>query len=172
MTKKYQSMKITKAHIEKAQKEWIAGLVHIGQSIKKGGNGKPETEAFITKFYDYDNGKVLFKPTLAIGKQTFRPTKEGAISYFLAGNPNYPNDIGFALLIFEEGYTEMLDEIILGENAIVMCKMHLTAKDGSIKSVDKTFAYRLTKDGDLKIIAHHSSLLYNPWFKYLRKFMS
>ena len=38
--------------------------------------------------YAYYLGEVLFKPTLAV-KQQFRPTFEGALSYFVASN----NDI-------------------------------------------------------------------------------
>jgi hypothetical protein len=45
----------------------------------------------------YDNGTVLFKPTLTFGDQTFRLDKEGAAAYFIGGNPKYPNDTGFAL---------------------------------------------------------------------------
>lgn len=38
--------------------------------------------------YNYDSGKVFFKPTLAYGPQTFRNTKEGALAYFIGENPN------------------------------------------------------------------------------------
>ncbi|HBL19456.1 MAG TPA: hypothetical protein DDZ29_01155 [Alteromonas mediterranea] len=38
---------------------------------------------------------MLFKPTLNFGSQTCRLTKEGAVSYFLGGSSDNPNDIGF-----------------------------------------------------------------------------
>ena len=51
----------------------------------------------IDDLYDYKEGKVFFKPTLAFGKNSFRPTKQGALSYFLGGDEEFPEDTGFAL---------------------------------------------------------------------------
>ena len=42
-------------------------------------------------------GDVLFKPTLASETQ-FRFTKKAALSYFLGGDPDFTEDIGFALM--------------------------------------------------------------------------
>ena len=49
------------------------------------------------KLYDYAESTVFFKPTLAHGKNAFRSTKNGALSYFVAGDPEFPEDTGFAL---------------------------------------------------------------------------
>merc|ERR1712187_437154 len=58
---------------------------------------KALAEAVIDSAYGYKYGPVLFKPTLAGGKQTFRPTKKGALSYFVGGDSAYPKDTGFGI---------------------------------------------------------------------------
>ena len=40
--------------------------------------------------YGYQFGPVLFKPTLTAAPQTFRTTRDGALAYFVGGDPNYP----------------------------------------------------------------------------------
>ena len=40
---------------------------------------------------------MAFKPTLTSGQQTFRPTRAGALAYFVGGDPQFPNDAGFAI---------------------------------------------------------------------------
>ena len=56
----------------------------------------------IDNLYGFNFGKVLFKPTLSGGNQTFRTTKEGALSYFVGHNPAYPNDSGFGIKFWRE----------------------------------------------------------------------
>ncbi len=51
----------------------------------------------LDKLYGFHLGPVLFKPTLSGGHQTFRLTKEGALSYFVGQNPIYPQDSGFGI---------------------------------------------------------------------------
>ena len=70
---------ITKEQLINAQNEWAAGVVKIG-SLKE---NRSECEAFANEFldklYNFENGKVLFKPTKCAVEQ-FRPTKEEALS--------------------------------------------------------------------------------------------
>ncbi|MCH6201595.1 hypothetical protein MMU07_18580 [Aquiflexum sp. LQ15W] len=40
---------------------------------------------------------MFFKPTLTQDEQTFRKTKNGALTYFVVGDPDFPEDKGFAL---------------------------------------------------------------------------
>ena len=68
----------------------------------------------IDDLYDYAEGQVFFKPTLAFGPRTFRPTKEGALAYFVGGNPNFPEDTGFAL----KGWTAARYDNNAAENGI------------------------------------------------------
>jgi hypothetical protein len=46
----------------------------------------------LSSAYNYDSGKVFFKPTLAFGDQTFRNDKKGVLAYFIGGDPDYPKD--------------------------------------------------------------------------------
>jgi hypothetical protein len=45
----------------------------------------PNRRERLDELYDYAEGTVFFKPTLGLGKNTFRSTKQGAISYFVGG---------------------------------------------------------------------------------------
>ncbi len=84
-----------------------------------------------------------------------------ALAYFVGGDPEYPNDKGFAL----KGWTSCVAEdnaiIILGESATSLGKVRITNKDGSIVTVDKTWQYVKDRDGNLRIVVHHSSLEYS-----------
>ena len=89
---------ITEAEVNAAQQAWCDGLVKIGKVHKEAGDYKAVAAQVIHDLYDYNDGKVFFKPTLAFGKNTFRPTREGALSYFVGGGKDFPEDTGFALL--------------------------------------------------------------------------
>src|SRR5689334_13500653 len=89
--------KITEQEINAAQQAWCDALVKIGKTHADGGDYKTVATQALTDLYDYDHGKVFFKPTLAHGKNTFRPTKAGALAYFVGHNPDFPDDTGFAL---------------------------------------------------------------------------
>ena len=43
------------------------------------------SELVVDELYDYAEGTVFFKATLGLGKNTFRSTEQGAISYFVGG---------------------------------------------------------------------------------------
>jgi hypothetical protein len=158
---------VTYDEVNAAQQAWCDGLVKIGQLHATGGDYKAFTEQFITDTYNYDFGKVFFKPTLAYGNQTFRTTKEGAIAYFIGGNPNFPNDKGFAL----NPWTEVrYDNVgannegiqIYGSVAITMGNVWVKGPDGKEVMVDKTFVFKKGKDGKLRLIVHKSSLPFDP----------
>jgi len=146
--------------IKAAQKAWCAALVNISMTYECEGiaAAKATAEEIIDSAYGYNYGPVLFKPTLTSGDQTFRPTKEGALSYFVDDDPNFPDDDGFALKGWRS--CEFDNEAIYldGNTAIVQGNVHITDKDGAVTTVDKTFGYRKGEDGSLRIILHHSSL--------------
>ena len=87
---------LTKQNIRNAQKEWGDGIIKIGKAYTNKEDYKSLTKEFINHYYGYKEGLVLFKPTLASIEQ-FRETFEKALSYFIAGNPDFPEDQGFAL---------------------------------------------------------------------------
>ena len=110
---------------------WCDNIVAAGKTHSQQGDVKSLAEKVLTDNYDYDNGKVLFKPTLAFGPQTFRPTKEGALAYFVGMNDSFPDDHGFLLKPWKKAwFTE--EDFILSENlAIVQCNIHFISADNS-----------------------------------------
>lgn len=159
---------ITKAEVLAAQQAWCDGLVAIGKASESGGDPKAVAEKLLTDAYDYDHGKVFFKPTLAYGPNTFRTTKEGALSYFVAGNPKFPEDKGFALKPWVKARFQNLGENneagiqIHGDIAITMGNVWVTDKEGKDTMVDKTFVFKKSADGKLRLIVHMSALPYSP----------
>jgi hypothetical protein len=157
---------ITEAEVNAAQQAWCDALVNIGKVHAAGGDYRAVANQAITDLYDYDNGKVFFKPTLAHGPNTFRPTKAGALSYFVGGNPDFPEDTGFALKHwFDVSYDNNAAENgiqIHGDVAITMGNVYLTDANGNHVTVDKTFAFRRCPDGRLRLLAHKSALPFDP----------
>lgn len=158
---------ITYDEVNAAQQAWCDALVKIGQLKEEGGDYRAYAEQVLSSAYNYDSGKVFFKPTLAYGNQTFRNDKKGALAYFVGGDPDYPNDQGFALKPWVKARYDNAGEKnegiqIYGSVAITMGNVWVTDKTGKEIMVDKTWVFRKGKDGKLKIIVHKSSLPYTP----------
>ncbi|MCE2962366.1 MAG: hypothetical protein ACK5UE_00195 [Chitinophagales bacterium] len=158
---------ITYDEVNAAQQAWCDALVKIGQLKEEGGDYKAFAEQVLSEAYNYDQGKVFFKPTLAYGDQTFRNDKKGALAYFIGGDPAYPNDKGFALTPWVKARYDNAGEKnegiqIYGSVAITMGNVWVTGKDGKEVMVDKTWVFKKGKDGKLRIIVHKSSLPFSP----------
>ena len=157
---------ITEQEVNAAQQAWCDGLVRVAQVHARGGDAKAEAAKMIDDLYDYAGGQVFFKPTLAFGPRTFRPTREGALAYFVGGNPAFPEDTGFAL----KGWTKARYDNNAAENgiqvhgdiAITMGNVYVTGADGKEVMVDKTFVFRRCKDGNLRLCVHKSALPFSP----------
>jgi len=147
-----------------AQEAWCGALVDISSTYEKDGQSaaKALAEKVIDSAYGYEMGAVLFKPTLTVNPQTFRLTRAGALSYFVGGDPSFPNDTGFALKGWEKCKIENAGIFITGDSATTMGKVHFTGEDGKVTSVDKTWGYVKDNAGSLRIVVHHSSLEYQP----------
>ena len=161
---------ITYDEVNAAQQAWCDALVKIGKLKEEGGDYKVFAEQVLSDAYNYDNGKVFFKPTLAFGDQTFRNDKKGALAYFVGGDPDYPNDKGFALAPWVKARYDNTGENnegiqIYGSVAITMGNVWVTGKDGKEVMVDKTWVFKKGKDGKLKIIVHKSALPFAPTTK-------
>ena len=87
---------ITKEEVLDVQKQWSGGLLKIVEKHQNNEDFTSEASGFIDELYAYSYGEVLFKPTLATDVQ-FRLNKAAALSYFVAGNPGFSEDKGFAL---------------------------------------------------------------------------
>ncbi len=141
---------------------WCDNVVATGKTYTDGGDVKAFVEKVLTENYDYEQGKVLFKPTLAFGNQTFRPTKEGAAAYFIGGNSSFPNDKGFKLKPWVKVWFSKLDFILHNDIAVVQCNVHFIGADDGHIFVNKSFVFKLCGDGKIRIILHQSSLPYQP----------
>ena len=90
----------------------------------------------------------------------FRRTLAGAVSYFVGRNPDYSEDVGFALKPWIGVRFENTDIITREDNAIAMGHYFFQREDGSEVLVEFTFSYIVGSDGNLLIELHHSALPY------------
>ena len=153
---------ITEDEVNAAQQAWCDALVHIGIVHAEGSDFRAVASALIDDLYDYAEGTVFFKPTLAFGKNAFRSTKRGALSYFVGGDPNFPEDKGFALKRWEKVWYENNAAEngiqIHGNLAISMGNVYFRSATGDEVMVDKTFVFRRCADGRLRLCVHKSAL--------------
>ena len=154
---------ITEADVIAAQNAWGEALVNISTTYDTKGieEAKKLAADIIEAAYHYEEGPVLFKPTLAAPPTTFRTTADGALAYFVGQDANYPGDSGFALKSWRGYSIENAAIFINGNTAISMGNVHLTDAAGNKTTVDKTWAWTRAEDGSLQIVLHHSSLPYS-----------
>ena len=152
----------TEQEVLNAQKAWGEGIVKIGKVYTEDGDYEQAATEHINEFYNYQEGTVLFKPTLAAEKQ-FRTDFEGALSYFVGGNENYAEDKGFAIKPWSSVRWENVGTKIIGNMAVAMGNYYFTpAEGGDPVKVEYSFAYTKNEDGELKIILHGSHIPYKP----------
>lgn len=151
---------ITEADVLAAQRAWGDALIQIGRDFESGGiaKAKATAEAVIDAAYGYQYGPVLFKPTLAAPPQTFRTTREGALSYFVGHNATYPADKGFALMGWRSVEVSNAAIQLSGQTALSLGNVMFTDKSGKVTMVDKTWGYMRDDEGRVRITLHHSSL--------------
>ncbi|MDP3462516.1 MAG: hypothetical protein Q8S18_06990 [Bacteroidales bacterium] len=153
---------ISEQEVLDAQQAWGEGIVKIGKAYTDSADYVTIATDHINNFYGYKSGLVLFKPTLASVVQ-FRTSFDGALSYFVAGNPNYPEDHGFAIKPWSNVRWESTGIIIQGNMAVAMGNYYFTpARGGDEVKVEYSFAYTKNTDGQLSIVLHDSHLPYKP----------
>lgn len=157
-------MSITEADLAQARTIWGDALVAIAKAYEADGidGARSVAEGALDAAYGYNLGPVLFKPTMASGDQTFRPTRHGALAYFVGHDDAYPLDGGFGIKGWRTVTTETSASFIEGDVAMWMGWVSMTDKDGNVTKVDKTFGYKKDAEGTLRIVLHHSSLPYQP----------
>jgi hypothetical protein len=162
---------ITDADVNAAQQAWCDGLLKIGTVFREHRDYTLEAKTFINNTYDFAQGRVFFRPTLAFAPQAFRTTPEGALSYFISGNTNeFPDDKeGFALKPWKTiTYSNRIDDRgtngiqIHGDIALAMGTVTLTDSDDKVTVVDKVFVFRRGSDNKLRLIVHMSALSNTP----------
>jgi hypothetical protein len=154
------SHNISEADVLAAQRAWGEALVQISTDFDQGGIAKARAtaQAVLDAAYGYDMGPVLFKPTLTTAPQTFRTTEQGALAYFVGGDPAFPSDTGFALKGWRSVEIRNAAIYLNGETAMSMGNVMITDKNGKVTTVDKTWGYARDDKGALRIVLHHSSL--------------
>jgi len=154
---------ITEREVVAAQKAWGDGIIAIGKTYSEGGDYTSAAAAHISRFYGYDLSLVLFKPTLATIDQ-FRTSFDSALSYFVGGNPSFPEDKGFAIKPWTKVRWKNYGIVNNSCNmAVAMGNYWFTPADGGADTkVEYSFAYVRGDQGDLKIVVHHSSVPFNP----------
>lgn len=154
--------KITKREVFQAQDRWANAIVDIGRVYMTGGDLVKCAKEHIEDLYDYGGrGNVLFKPTKCESIQ-FRPTIEGAISYFVGDNfaqEGFSEDKGFAIAPYVAVRFKNASIIEGIERAIAMGNYFFTMLDGKLIKVEYTFSY-IRQGRKLVIDVHHSSLPY------------
>ncbi len=155
-------MSITESELEAARASWGDALIEVSRAFDADGfdAARSVAEQMLNNAYGYGLGPVLFKPTMASGEQTFRPTKNGALSYFVGHDNDFPLDGGFGLKGWRTMRSVTAASFIEGDVAMWMGWVSFEDKDGNITKVDKSWGYKKDSKGNLKIILHHSSLPY------------
>jgi len=147
---------ISEKEVLDAQKAWADGIVAISKVYLDKGDYKARAKQHIKSLYAYDQGKVLFKPTLASDDQ-FRETFDEALSYFVGGKVS--EDKGFAIKPWSNARFGEQDIVFNGESAVAMGNYYFTPHGKKEETkVEYTFGYVKDKDGKVRINVHHSSL--------------
>lgn len=156
----YSASCITEQEVVEAQNAWGDGIVKIGETYSAGGDYRKAASDHINKFYGYDLSLVLFKPTLAAVDQ-FRASFDGALSYFVGGNPSHEEDQGFALKPWTRVRWSNAGIINNSCNmAVAMGNYFFTSKTGEEIKVEYSIGYVKDKQGELRMVLHQSSLPY------------
>ena len=152
---------ITENDLAAARQAWGDALVSISVTFEDKGIEAAAKLAgqVIDSAYGYSQGPVMFKPTLSSGEKTFRPTREGALSYFVGGSIR--EDKGFALKPWKKVRFGDRYFILEDHTALVMGNYYFQTSSVSEEvRVEYTFGYIKNDNGELIINLHHSSLPY------------
>lgn len=155
---------ITEQELAEARQYWGDTLIAVSKAFEDEGieAARNVASGILDTAYGYNLGPVLFKPTLASGEQTFRPTREGALSYYVGHCEEYPLDAGFGIRGWRSIEFHTAATFIEGRVAMWMGWAEFTDKDGTVIRADKSWGYRKDADGTLRIVLHHSSLPFQP----------
>jgi hypothetical protein len=134
--------------------------VKIGKVFQDGGDFVAAADAHIRKHYDYANGPVLFKPTLA-SVTPFRSTFESALSYFVGGDSRWAEDTGFAIKPWTHVRFDNHQVMTFGERAIAMGHYYFTTLAGDEVKVEYSLGF-VKRGNRVKIFLQDSSLPFQP----------
>ncbi len=146
--------------IEAAQASWGQGVVEVG-ACGTWEEAHARATALVKSHYLVEDGHLLFCPTKASDQQ-FRPSLQGAVSYFVGNNPHFDEDKGFALEPWRSVRFSNTEIVCRGEVGLAMGNYFFGRADGSELKAEFSLCYVRGTDGSLKIQLHHSALPYRP----------
>jgi len=156
------SDEITVAEVNAAQQRWCDGLMTICSRYINGDNTYVDyADKFIDEMYDFNGGRVFFRPTLALAPQHFRTTRPGCRAYFLGGDGvEFPDD-GFIKYkwISVRYHNEVEGDQAIqihGNIGIAMGNVYLVKQNGEETVVDKLFVFQ-KRGGKVRLIVHNSA---------------
>jgi hypothetical protein len=153
---------ITPDEVNAAQEKWCSGLMSIcARYIAEDPTYEEYADEFIDEMYDFDGGRVFFRPTLALAPQHFRTTREGCRAYFLGGDSRFPKDTGFIKYkwISVRYHNEVEGDQAIqihGDIGIAMGNVYLIDIKGEEVVVDKLFVFQ-KRNGAVRLIVHNSA---------------
>lgn len=146
------------------QTKWGKAITHVSKQYLNKQDFVAAASDALSELYAYECDEVLFKPTKA-NTIRFRPTKQGALSYFVGCqnvSDGFVEDNGFAINGGNCWADVAFDNhkiYLNGNTAIAMGVYHFVcATTKETTTVEYTIGYKRYKDGNVRIFLHHSSL--------------
>ncbi len=148
---------ISESEITRFQQSFGVSLNAISNAIAKKTDVEVAAKNHIEKFYGFDEGKVIFKADRS-ADSPFRNTYDGVLSYLIGDNAAYPNDNGSVQPNWRKMNWKNAGIINDGNVAIAMGQSVFVNEGKEVKKQNYTMAFKKNEDGQLKLIAHKTSM--------------
>ena len=140
--------------------KWANIVLQIGKAYREKKNLDKLVSELLHDVYAFNQGDVLFKPTLAKHEQ-FRSKKEEFVSYFLGQNNVCKEDTGFAIKNWKSIKFENYKVVENNDNLLAMGNYFFENDKNEFLKVEYTFGFMRINNNELRINLHHSSLPYS-----------
>ena len=140
--------------------KWADIVLQIGKAYREKKNLDKLVSELLHDIYAFNQGDVLFKPTLAKHEQ-FRSKKEEFVSYFLGQNNVCKEDTGFAIKNWKSIKFENYKVVENNDNLFAMGNYFFENDKNEFLKVEYTFGFIRINNNELRINLHHSSLPYS-----------
>ena len=140
--------------------KWADIVLQIGKAYREKKILDKLVSELLHDIYAFNQGDVLFKPTLAKHEQ-FRSKKEEFVSYFLGQNNVCKEDTGFAIKNWKSIKFENYKVVENNDNLLAMGNYFFENDKNEFLKVEYTFGFIRINNNELRINLHHSSLPYS-----------
>ena len=148
---------ITQSDLLEAQKSWAEDFCQLAASRSNRQLYEPLALRFLTDNYTFDDGDCLFKPS-RVRQQPFRYSMKAALSYYIGGDSDYPEDIGFALGPWVEVRFQNSGFLFFEKRAAAMGVYEFVDDRTRVLRFEYALGYLKEETGRLRINFHHSSV--------------